>query len=188
MQEDIAPFFPKIVLIGMSGAGKSTVGKMLAKRLQMPFLDLDKIIEEQYKVGIPRFLQKYGEKIFRQCEYQMLLQTLEKDCFVLATGGGSPCFFNAMQHIKQKTLSIYIYMPVSALFHRITKSNRPRPLVFDPLPEKTRQNIKHLLQVRDPIYCQAHEIVNGENGQGEQVVSRIITLLTNKIEIIKQNN
>ena len=86
----------KFFLIGYMGSGKSTVGEKLAAKLNYDFIDLDKLIESDYKQTIPEIFSTKGEKEFRAMEHNTLKRLLEKDNLVIACGGGTPCYYNSM--------------------------------------------------------------------------------------------
>jgi shikimate kinase len=92
----------KIFLLGFMGSGKSTLGKKLANKLNVPFFDLDKIIEEQIGISIAEIFKTKGEEYFRTLETQVLKQLIYKQAkFVIATGGGAPCFNNNIELINK---------------------------------------------------------------------------------------
>ena len=97
-----------IVLVGFAGAGKSTIGRKIAAKNGCTFIDLDRYFEEKYRFTVFDFFQRFGEELFRKLERALLIETLELENTVIATGGGTPCFFDNMEIINQKTTSIYI--------------------------------------------------------------------------------
>jgi len=153
----------KFVLVGFPGAGKSTAGKVLARKMGLKFLDLDVELERYYHTSISAFLQEFGEEHFRKCENEMLQKLLQEDNIVLATGGGTPCFHNAMQLINEKATSIYLSLSKKSLFIRLTQAKEKRPLIADLTQEELKEYIDKTLEIREPIYRQAHIIVKGEN-------------------------
>jgi len=145
------------------GVGKSTIGKKLAKYLDFEFIDLDDIFEQKYKISIDSFFNKYDEELFRKMEHEMLLETFSKQNAVISTGGGTPCFHNAMENINSTGLSIYIKMLPSAIAHRLSTSKRKRPLIEGIPKEELKNFIKDKLVGRKPIYNQAHLHIDGIN-------------------------
>ncbi len=145
------------------GSGKTTVGKKLAKRLGFQFIDLDDMIERKYKIEVREFFQKYDEKSFRKIEHDTLILTFQLSDTVIATGGGAPCFFDNMELINQNGISVYINMSDLSLFHRLSNSKKPRPLVQNKSQEELKQFIKLHLEERLPSYSKAHITIKGEN-------------------------
>ena len=143
------------------GVGKSTVGKKLAKQLNFEFIDLDDIFEQKYKISIDSFFNKYDEELFRKLEHDMLLATFLKTNAVISTGGGTPCYHNAMEKINSIGYSVYIKMPPSAIEHRLLTAKRKRPLIEGIPKEDLQEVIKEKLKGRHPIYKQAHLHING---------------------------
>lgn len=153
----------RIVLIGFPGSGKSTVGKTLARAFGYTFIDLDEEIEQRYHTSIPVFFDKFGENAFRACEHAVLKDSLQKENIVLATGGGAPCFFDAMQLINENSLSIYIQLSPKSLFHRLINAKKKRPLVKNKTPEELLHYIEETLPKREEYYTQAKITVKGES-------------------------
>jgi shikimate kinase len=109
-----------IVLVGLPGSGKSTMGKKLSDRLGYPFIDLDMVVEEKEGMSVPQLFSKKGEEYFREVESNCLRALLEAEqSFVLATGGGAPCFFNNMERIQQQTCSVYLEVSFEELALRL---------------------------------------------------------------------
>ena len=111
------------------GVGKSTIGRKLARQLNFEFIDLDDIFEQKYKISIDIFFNKYDEELFRRLEHEMLLETFMKEKAVISTGGGTPCYHNAMEKINSVGYSIYIKMPPTAISHRLSTAKKKRPLI-----------------------------------------------------------
>ena len=147
-----------IVLIGFPGAGKSTIGKRLAERLGMDFLDLDLYIEEKYHTAVPLLFQKYGEPAFRTLEYAALCEALALDNVVIATGGGAPCHGDAMERINARAQSIYLRLSEDQLVERLLHSKKKRPLT-NSLPEaELRTYVHETLAKREPYYLRATHV------------------------------
>ena len=118
-------------MVGLPGSGKSTLGKSLAQSLGLPFIDLDSIIEEKEGMPIPELFRKKGEAYFRQVEANCLRDLLNsEEDFVLATGGGAPCFFDNMERIQQQACSVYLEVSFEELAQRLfTEGVEKRPLL-----------------------------------------------------------
>jgi shikimate kinase len=153
----------KIVLVGFSGAGKSTIAKKIAAQLHFSVLDTDIMLEEKYKISIFDIFEKYGEKAFRRLEYNTLTEALQQENVVIATGGGTPCFFDAMKLINETAYSIYIEMHPKSLTQRLLYAKKARPLTKNKTEPELFSYISEQLAIREPFYKQAHHIIKGEN-------------------------
>lgn len=143
----------------MPGSGKSTLGRQLAAALRLPFVDLDDAIIEQAGQSIAEIFQEKGEVYFRQLESDTLKQLADsKDDFVMATGGGAPCFHEGMEVINNAGTSIYLDVSVSTLISR-TKKNSDRPL----LSGDAERKLEALYASRHSIYNCAVIKVQSEN-------------------------
>lgn len=151
-----------IVLVGFPGSGKTTIGKRLAKYLNLQFSDLDTKIEERYHTSIPKIFEKYGEGAFRECEYNTLAELLGQQNILIATGGGAPCFGNTMQLINAQATSVYLKLSEDVLLERLLTSHKKRPLTQNLSTEELRQYIHNTLQQRAPYYEQASIILEEE--------------------------
>ena len=147
-----------IVLLGFPGSGKSTVGRRLARKLGVAFLDLDRYIEEKYHTSVPLLFQKYGEPAFRALEYAALCEVLAKDDVVIATGGGTPCHGDAMAKINARARSIYLQLTEDELVERLLQSRKRRPLTDSLSEPELRAYVRETLAKREPYYRQAHTV------------------------------
>ena len=147
-----------IVIVGFSGAGKSTVGRKLADKLNMTFIDLDLYIEEKYHSAVPLLFQKYGEPAFRTLEYAALLEVLSTDNAVIAVGGGTPCYGDAMAQINAKSRSIYLQLTESQIVDHLFHSKKKRPLTNHLSEAELCEYVRKTLTIREPYYLQAQEI------------------------------
>lgn len=151
----------KIFLIGFMGCGKSTLGRKLATKLGYDFIDLDHQIEKLVGMSVGEYFSAHGESEFRIFESKTLKEFNYPDNCVVATGGGAPCYFDNMQWINKKGLSVYIEMPPAALAKRLESGKEKRPLLKDMNEEELIAFIASKLEERDPFYKQALQIVNG---------------------------
>ncbi len=147
-----------IVLVGFSGAGKSTIGKRLANKLDMSFVDLDLYIEEKYHTAIPLLFQKYGESVFRTLEFAALKEVLNENNAVIAVGGGTPCHEKAMDLINAHARSIYLKLNENEIVDHLLHSKKKRPLTNHLNETELREYVRKTLAVREPYYLQAQEI------------------------------
>jgi len=160
-----------IVLVGMMGAGKSSIGRRLASRLGIPFIDADAEIESAAGMTIPEIFEKHGEPYFRAGEARVIARLLDNGPQVLATGGGSLMDPQARALIGQKGISIWLKADVDVLLKR-TKRRNDRPLV---------EKIKDLLPVREPIYAQADIIIQSRDEPHDTIIDEIMGELPKRL-------
>lgn len=167
----------RIYLVGFMGCGKSFSGRNLSRKLGFGFTDLDVLFEHRYRINIQEFFRKYGESAFRAVEQRLLYETEAFHRVVISTGGGTPCFGDNMEWINSHGLSVYLKMSPSALYHRLSHSRKPRPLIKDLSEEALRQYIREKLTTREPFYQRAHLVVPGENLNIVRMVSDVTRML-----------
>ena len=154
----------KIFLIGYMGSGKSTVGKKLARLLQMDFVDLDDYIEKEYGKSISDIFQQEGEKKFRELEHHYIQLLIEREVnLVIALGGGTPCFHDHMKLINDHGISVYLKMSVDGLVHRLMNGEEKRPLIQGMGAGDLKTYITEHLATREPFYMQAHYKVKAKD-------------------------
>jgi shikimate kinase len=162
----------KIILLGYMGTGKSSIGKSLAKTLLLNFIDLDSYISNQEKLSIPKIFETKGVLYFRKKEKEYLNELLNnKENFILATGGGTPCYYNNIAKINKYGTSILINTPLNLLVNRLKENKANRPLISH-LDDKdlTEFVAKHLFE-RNTFYQQAQVKVNNITSVEETVIS-----------------
>lgn len=159
-----------LILIGMMGAGKTTVGKELARRRRMRFADCDQAIVARTGVSIPTIFELEGEAGFRRRETQMIDELTREPDLVLATGGGVVVTPLNRELMRERGIVIYLDVPTQVLFER-TRHDRNRPLLQ---VENPRQRIEELYRARDPLYREtAHIILEGGRGNPGNMVRQI---------------
>ncbi|MDZ7715584.1 MAG: shikimate kinase [Balneolaceae bacterium] len=149
----------RIFLCGFMGAGKTTIGKVLAEKLEQSFMDLDQFIEHEQGLSIPEIFENEGEDAFRALERSAIRKAIRTFKGIIALGGGSLQDQHILDHIKLNGLLIFIETPFSVIFERI-KNNTKRPLLLDdggsPKSKDVLQaELKALYQQRMPLYEQA---------------------------------
>ncbi|WP_323014956.1 shikimate kinase [Devosia sp.] len=167
-----------LVLVGMMGAGKTTVGRRLASRLGRQFLDSDEEIEKAAQMTIPDIFEKRGEAEFRAGETRVIARVLKQEHVVLATGGGA--FINADTRalVKQGAVSVWLKADIDVLFERVSRrSNRPLLKTADP-----RATLKKLIEDRYPIYAEADVTVTSREVPHDQVAGDVITAVLDFLE------
>jgi shikimate kinase len=169
----------KIVLIGLPGSGKSTFGKSLALTLKLPYYDLDQLIEEHFEIKIPDIFSNFGEGKFREWETETLARILKQDgSFVLASGGGCPCFNDNMELINELGVSVYLDVPIEEIALRLSGAKvQNRPMFRELDAGEMTLKLKSLLSQREFFYDQAKIKLSGEDFSAELLVSELINLL-----------
>jgi shikimate kinase len=166
-----------LVLVGMMGAGKSSVGRRLAARLGIPFVDADSEIEEAAARTIPEIFESYGEAEFRSVEARVIARLLENGPRVLATGGGAFMNPDTRAVIRAKAISFWLKADIEVLLRRIKRrSDRPLLKAGDPAETLTR-----LTAERDPVYAQADVTIHSRDVPHERIVDEIIVDLSREL-------
>jgi shikimate kinase len=162
-----------VALVGMMGAGKSSVGRRLAARLDVPFRDADSEIETAAGCSVSEIFERYGEPAFRDGERRVIARLLAEAPHVLATGGGAFMDVKTREAIRAHAVSIWIKAPVEILLQRVKRrDNRPLLKTGDP-----RATLERLLKEREPIYAEADLTIESEDGPHSQAVEQIVSVL-----------
>ena len=164
-------------LIGYMGVGKSTLGKKLAQKLNLDFIDSDQYLENQLGKSIAEYFAEFGEQQFRKVEHEFIVQLENKGCIV-ATGGGLPCFHDNMHLMNQKGITVYLHRPAKELFQRLKNAKKERPLIAGLSDEELLEFISNQLEEREHFYNQAQHIVKREH----QTVDALLNILSNIIK------
>lgn len=162
-----------IVLVGMMGAGKSSIGRRLAARLGIPFIDADAEIESAAGMTISEIFDKHGEPYFRAGEARVIARLLDNGPQVLATGGGSLMDAQTRTLIGEKGVSIWLKADIEVLLKR-TKRRNDRPLA---------EKIKDLLPIREPLYAQADIVVQSRDEPHDNIVDEIMSQLPRRLGV-----
>ena len=161
----------RIFLIGFMGSGKSTHGKILARKIAYDYIDMDHLIEETAEMTIPAIFKEHGEEVFRKWEHDILLELCKRDRLVVSTGGGAPCHGAMMQMMNTHGTTIYLQLPPEVLRDRLLNSRTERPLIKGKSEAELLEFITKLLAEREQYYMQARHSINGLNLQVENLVS-----------------
>jgi shikimate kinase len=162
-----------VVLVGLMGAGKSTVGRRLARRLGLPFVDADEEIERAADHSIPEIFDRFGEATFRDGERRVIARLIDGGPRVIATGGGA--FMNPATRalILERCIAIWLDAEAGILAERVTRRDT-RPLLRGKEPLAA---IEALAAVRNPVYAEAHLRIRTEPVPHEEMVERIVAAL-----------
>lgn len=165
-----------IVLVGLMGVGKSTIGRRLAKRLSIPFVDSDTAIEEAAGCSIAELFERFGEAHFREGERRVVARLIGEGVQVIATGGGAFVDPETRSLLNREAITIWLDAPVHILAER-TRHRDTRPLLKGGDPEKI---LERLAEERRPAYAKAHIRVTSGTGAHSEVVDAIIDALTRR--------
>ncbi|MDO4879899.1 MAG: shikimate kinase [Capnocytophaga sp.] len=165
----------KIILLGYMGSGKSVIGKRLAEKIQLPFIDLDTFIEKKEEKKIDEIFQQKGEIYFRKKEREYLNELLlSPSPMVLALGGGTPCYGDAMQMINKTTENVfYLQLSFQELTKRLLPQKKKRPLIAHLEDVDLEDFIRKHLFDRNPFYMQANNIIKISGETIEEIIDRI---------------
>lgn len=160
----------RIYLIGYMGSGKSTVARKLAARLGFTTYDTDVLFEERFRISIQQFFDKYDEPLFRKLERNLLKETLFFNNAVIATGGGTPCFYDNMDWMNAHGTTVYLKLSPQSLARRLSEAKRKRPLLKEKSNLDLMEFVNNHLRQRNIWYSQAQHIVKGESVDLDQLV------------------
>ncbi len=163
-----------VVLVGMMGVGKSSIGRRLAARLSIPFVDADVEIEKAAGMSIADIFARHGESDFRSGEARVIARLLENGPQVLATGGGAFMHPDTRQAVRASGVSVWLSAEFDVLMRRISKRKNERPLLRTADPAQT---LRRLLAEREPIYAQADLTVQSRETPHDTIVAEIMTAL-----------
>jgi shikimate kinase len=159
-----------IVLVGLMGAGKTSVGRRLAERLDLNFVDADHEIESAAGKSIPDIFADHGEAYFRDGEKRVIMRLLENHGQILATGGGAFMNADTRARIKTNAISIWLRADLGLLMKRVLKRG-DRPLLQNEDPEIV---MRRLIDTRYPVYAEADIVVDSRDAQHGQMVNDVI--------------
>ena len=160
-----------IVLLGMMGSGKSTIGYLLSKNINFNFLDVDKFIEKEAGLKIFDIFQKKGESYFRDLEEKITLKLLKTNKNIISLGGGGFLNKNIRKEILKNHISFWLNWKSSTLIKRILKSKK-RPIAFN----SNKNNLKKLIRERTDFYSKANYKINCETLTKNMIVKNIVEI------------
>lgn len=162
-----------VVLVGMMGAGKSTVGRLLAETLNLPFFDSDDEIEAAADMSVSDIFATHGEDEFRRVERRVIERLVSGEVLVLATGGGAFMNEDTRRMLNEKTRTVWLRADLELLWRRVSRRGG-RPLLQQPNP---KQVLQELLEAREPVYAQASLVVDSLDGPHIHTVNAILEAL-----------
>jgi shikimate kinase len=168
------PLLRTLALVGLMGAGKSAVGRRLAKALGAEFADADELIVAAAGMSIADIFDKYGEPAFRDLERRVIARVLDGPAVVLALGGGAFVDPLTREHVKRRARSVWLRADLDTLVGRTSRKKGTRPLLAQGDP---RAVLAELMQRRYPIYAEADHVVDSDEQPPEAAVARIVELL-----------
>jgi shikimate kinase len=162
--------------VGLPGSGKTTVGRQLARRLQLPFLDTDHAIEHRIGCAIRAFFEREGESRFRDIEQEVIDELTAGGPCVISTGGGAVLRSSNRQHLRERSQVVYLKSTPEELFRRLRHDvNRPLLQVADPL-----SRMRELFAARDPLYREtAHYVLE----TGRPSVATLVNMVVMQLEL-----
>lgn len=162
-----------IVLVGMMGAGKTSVGRHIAQKLGLPFVDADSEIEAAAQATITEIFEREGEAAFRSGERRVIARLLDGPVCVLATGGGAFMTPETRAKIRERAISVWLRADIDLLTRRVGR-RRDRPLLNNGNP---RETLARLLAVRDPVYAEADLVIDSGEQTPDEVAEAVIAAL-----------
>lgn len=164
----------KIFLIGLMGSGKSALGKKVSNSIKLPFIDLDVAIEQQEGMPVFEIFSKKGQEYFRNTEAGVLRKQSEAKEFVMATGGGTPCFHGGMDFMNETGITIFLNTDIPEIVKRLDGPQQSLRPLLNELPEQSlEEKLKTMLQKRLPFYEQAHFTLVGTNASAWDVLQLV---------------
>ena len=162
-----------VVFVGLMGVGKTCIGRRLAQRLDLPFVDADREIEEAARCTIPEFFERYGEQQFREGERRVILRLLDSPVHVLSTGGGAFMDPQTRAAIRERAISVWLRADLDLMLRRVSRRNdRPLLQVADP-----GAKLQELVDLRYPVYAEADITVDSVDGPPEVTLDRVMGAL-----------
>ncbi|MGC4041413.1 MAG: shikimate kinase [Flavobacterium sp.] len=169
----------KIVLVGYMAVGKTTIAQLLAEKIKIKAIDLDKIIESEVGLSISQIFEQKGEIYFRKIEHELFKKALQSsESLIISTGGGTPCYANNHLLLKdQNVVSVYLKASLGLILDRLKAAKKVRPVVASKTDEELEEFVaKHLFE-RSYFYHYAGNTIAVDNKTPEEICLEIIALL-----------
>jgi len=176
----------RIFLIGYMGAGKTTVGKDLAERTGLSFIDLDNYIESRFHKTVGQLFEEKGESGFREIEHRLLQEVASFEDIIVSTGGGAPCYLDNMEYMNNMGTTIYLKVSVDELVKRLELCKHTRPILKNRSGEELKEFITESLERRSLFYEQASIIFDAEvmltEADVESIVGKLYQIIIDNLE------
>ena len=173
----------RLFLIGFMAAGKTTLGKALARDLGLQFIDLDHYIENRYCCTVSQLFAERGEESFRRIERTLLHEVAEFEDVVISTGGGTPCFFDNMEYMNSMGTTVFLEAAVDVIHTRLTIARVQRPLVKGKTAEELRRYITDMLTQRLPYYTQARHTFCANHLENTEQVNQSVKQFKEELQM-----
>ena len=167
-----------VVLVGLMGAGKTCIGRRLAQRLALPFVDADAEIEKAAGCTIADIFKYYGEAEFRDGERRVILRLLDRPVQVLATGGGAFIDPTVRKRMRAAAITVWLRADLDLLVSRVTRKGEQRPLIAG---QDAREVLARLMESRYPVYAEADIIIDSARESPDATVARVIAALKSHV-------
>ncbi|KAA6350084.1 Shikimate kinase [termite gut metagenome] len=164
----------RIFLVGYMGAGKTTLGKAWAQKLDLSFIDMDGFIENRFHKKIRDLFEEHGETGFRELERKILHEVAEFEGVIISAGGGTPCFFDNMDFMNQKGNTVFLEVSPDILFSRLRMASISRPMLNGKTDEEIRMFILRTLEERIPFYMRAQYTFSVDKLENHQQMDKVI--------------
>ena len=173
----------RIFLTGYMGAGKTTLGKAFARKLNLPFVDLDWYMEERFHKTVGELFVERGEAGFRELEKNMLHEVGAFEDVVISTGGGAPCFFDNMDFMNRNGTTVFLNVHPDVLFRRLRVAKQQRPILQGKQDDELKEFIIRALEKRTPFYSQAQYVFNADELEDRSQIEKSVEKLRDLLKL-----
>ena len=170
----------RIFLTGYMGAGKTTLGKAFARKLNLPFVDLDWYMEERFHKTVGELFVEAG---FRELEKNMLHEVGAFEDVVISTGGGAPCFFDNMDFMNRNGKTVFLNVHPDVLFRRLRVAKQQRPILQGKQDDELKEFIIRALEKRTPFYSQAQYVFNADELEDRSQIEKSVEKLRDLLKL-----
>ena len=165
------------------GAGKTTLGKAFARKLNLPFVDLDWYMEERFHKTVGELFVERGEAGFRELEKNMLHEVGAFEDVVISTGGGAPCFFDNMDFMNRNGKTVFLNVHPDVLFRRLRVAKQQRPILQGKQDDELKEFSSRALEKRTPFYSQAQYVFNADELEDRSQIEKSVEKLRDLLKL-----